>query len=187
MSLIPTCAVQMQLSDQARRRVASQSEPRAAVGSLLEAGLHRDALALALRLLPPPYAVAWLCQCARASALDKSDEAGLRLAQRWVQQADDANWRAAASFAEENDYLTAGAWLAASAAWAHPEPMVENGAPPAEHLTATAGVAALLHLAGRVPDTFDARIAQWARDAASLLDGPGQAAAGARMRGANNG
>lgn len=173
MSDIPRLAAQMQVSDRAGQLLQSQTVPREAVVDLLEADLHRDALALALRLLPRPYAVAWLCQCARASALDPRDEAGLRLAQQWVQQADDASGRAAAAFAEANDYLTAGAWLAASAAWAHPEPVVENGAPPAEELTATAGVAALLHIAGREPATFDARIAQWARDAAVLLGGLG--------------
>lgn len=41
----------------------------------------------------------------------------------------------------------------------------------ADHLTAAAAVAALLHLAGREPATFEAQLVRWSEDAARLLSG----------------
>src|SRR5690606_23705401 len=147
--------------------------PDAAVRLLLARGHAQDALPLALRLMPRPYAVAWLCQCMRVLEITAHDRTGLRLAQAWVQQPDRTRREAALEFAAADDYQSVGAWLAAAAAWSDGSLGGEDGVPVPEHLTASAAVAALLHLAGREPATFVDRIVRWSEDAAQLLSGLG--------------
>lgn len=169
MTQIVQIAEQMQLSEEARALVAVQSAPLESVACLIRARHYRDALPLSLRLLPKPYAVAWVCQCARAQTLDERDTKGLHAAQQWMRDNDEPSRKAAQSFAEDDGYRSAGAWLAAAAAWASDGPSVEGGAPPAEHLSAVAGNAALLHLASREPEQFDERLRQWSEQAYALL------------------
>lgn len=169
MSPIAQIAQQMQLTDEAQALVAVQPAPLQAVASLIRARHYRDALPLSLRLLPKPYAVAWVCQCARAQPLDECDARGLRIAQQWMRDHDEPSRQAAQRFAETDGYRSAGAWLAAAAAWADDGPSVEGGGPPAEHLTATAATSALLHLASREPEQFDERLRHWSEQAYALL------------------
>ena len=146
MSQIIEAARQMQLSSSAQALLAGVQAPSPAVHALLRGQAAGDALAQALRLAPRPYAVvAWLCQCVLWHALQEGDGEGLRLAQSCVQQPDDANRHAALTCAENADYRSVGAWLAAAAGWADGSPVAYDDAPPAaEHLTATAALAALL-------------------------------------------
>ena len=175
MSQIIQAARQMQIALDAQLLLGDIQRPTAAVHALLRGQAARDALALALRLAPRPYVVAWLCQCVRRQPLAADDSDGLRLAQAWVQRPDEANRRAALAFAAGDDYRSVGAWLAAAAGWADGSLGEDDAAPPAaEHLTATAGLAALLHLAARVPDTFEATLAGWAEEIARFLLPQGQ-------------
>lgn len=170
MSQISQIAEQMQLSEEARVLVAAQPGHLESVASLIRARHYRDALPLSLRLLPKPYALAWACQCARAQPLDERDTQGLHIAQKWMQDYDESSRQAAQSFAENDGYRSAGAWLAAAAAWASGGGNdVEGSAPPGEHLTATAATAALLHLASHEPEQFDDRLRQWSEQAYALL------------------
>jgi hypothetical protein len=171
MSQILPAAQQMRLTSAAQALLACGMAPDAAVRRLLAAGRAQDALPLALRLLPRPYAVAWLCQSARARELTAHDSEGLRLAQAWVQRPGQPQREAALAFAAADDYQSVGAWLAAAAAWSDGSLSGDDGPPVAEHLTASAAVAALLHLAGRDPATFAAQIARWSEEAAQLLSG----------------
>lgn len=173
MSQIIEAARQMQLAPASHPLLVDIDVPANAVHALLRGEAARDALALALRLAPKPYAVAWLCQCARRHALESGDAEGLRLAQAWVQQPDEAQRRAALRFAADDDYQTVGGWLAAAAGWSGGSLVEHDDAPQAaEHLTATAAIAALLHLAARVPETFEATLAGWADQVARLLVRP---------------
>ncbi|MCF5992552.1 hypothetical protein L2230_23915, partial [Xanthomonas perforans] len=99
------------------------------------------------------------------------DSEGLRLAQAWVQQPGPSQRESARAFAADDDYQSVGAWLAAAAAWSDGSLSEEDGPPVADHLTAAAAVAALLHLAGREPATFEAQLVRWSEDAARLLSG----------------
>ncbi|KTF40201.1 DUF6931 family protein [Xanthomonas translucens] len=175
MPQIVEAARQMQISPAAQALLAEIQAPAPAVHALLRGQAASDALALALRLAPRPYVVAWLCQCVRRHALQADDSEGLRLAQLWVQQPDDASRRVALAYAENADYRSVGAWLAAAAGWADGSPVAHDDAPAAaEHLTATAALAALLQLAARTPDVFDATLADWAAEVARLLLPHGQ-------------
>ncbi|QQQ03707.1 DUF6931 family protein [Lysobacter enzymogenes] len=162
-------AEQMQLSEPGQALAAAHEAPLAAVSALIGAQRYGDALPLSLRLLPTPYALAWTCQCAGAQPLDERDAHGLRLAQRWMRERDEPSRQAAQAFAENDDYRSPGAWLAAAAAWASGAPAAEGGAPPAAHLTAVAANAALVLLASREPERFDERLQRWAEQAHALL------------------
>ncbi|TQT09735.1 hypothetical protein EIJ11_23585, partial [Xanthomonas perforans] len=101
-------ARQMRLSPCAHAALAPDMAPETAVRELLARGLAQDALPLALRLLPRPYAVAWLCQCMRAQTLSGHDSEGLRLAQAWVQQPGPSQRESARAFAADDDYQSVG-------------------------------------------------------------------------------
>ncbi|MFC0396983.1 DUF6931 family protein [Paraburkholderia rhizosphaerae] len=167
-------ARQMQLSAHAQHQLDAAMAPRAAVQTLLDAGLAADALSLLARLLPRRYAVAWVCQCARREALDEHDVAGLALAQAWVREPSERNRADAAAFAKTHRYKTIGAWSAAAAGWTggNLNPQHEQPTPAPEHLTALAAMAAVTYMAARVADQFAARRAGFVRDALGLLDTP---------------
>jgi hypothetical protein len=176
---IVEAAREMQLSDAAHRvlnALKPERAPRDAVQALLDANLAEDALALLARLLPRRYAVAWLCQCARAEALDETDRAGVALAEQWVREPDDARRRDALAFARAQRFGNAGAWAAAAAGWSGGDlapPGSDTPAPPAGFMTARAAALAITYLAARVTTQFAERRAGFVRGALGLLGTPG--------------
>jgi hypothetical protein len=177
MDTIIEAAREMQLSRAARHVLKPGLRPRAAVEALLGAGLAEDALALLARLLPRRYAVAWLCQCARAEDLDETDRSGVALAEQWVREPDDARRRDALAFAKTQRFKSAGAWAAAAAGWSGGDlapPGSATPAPPAEYMTARAAALAVTLLAARVPAQFARRRAGFVASALGLLGTPNE-------------
>lgn len=181
MSTVLQAAGEMELSEEANASLREDLPAQAAVQALLAVDAVQDALKLAARLLPKRYAVAWVCQCARDQALSLEDKAGLSLAEAWVRDPNEGNRRAAFEFANAGEYQSIGAWIAASAGWSGGSlapAEQEAPAPPAEHLTARAVVAALNLLAGLVAAEFDERRRAFIDRAMRLLGSgqtPGQA------------
>ncbi|GAB3792480.1 DUF6931 family protein [Dyella agri] len=183
MSAILQASMQMGLSPAASARLRPEMTPQAAVQSLLDAGEAQDALKLLARLLPKRYAVAWLCQCARDQPLELEDKAGASLAEKWVREPTESNRRAAYEFANSGGYKSLGAWMAAAAGWSGGSlapAAQETPAPPPEHLTACATVAAANLMAALVAEQFAARRAEFVARALTLLGTGDAAAAGTR-------
>ena len=174
MSTILDAAREMRLSAPAIGRLRPELDARAAVRSLLDAGLTADALSLLARLLPRRYAVAWIRQCGSRQTLDAHDRAGLALAQAWVREPGETHRESAASFASEHRYRTLGAWAAAAAGWTggNLNPRFERPTPPPAHLSAIAAMAALSYMAALVPAQMDERRSAFVHDALSLLGTP---------------
>lgn len=166
----------MELSAPASQLLQPDMTAQAAVQALVGAGQVQDALKLLARLLPKRYAVAWVCQCARDQPLDPEDKAGASLAERWVREPNESNRRAAFEFANAGGYRSAGAWLAAAAGWSGGSlapATQETPAPPADHLTACAAVAAVNLLAALIADQFEARRTGFIQSALGLLNAGG--------------
>lgn len=160
MSGILEAALQMELSAAALARLHDSMSARTAVQTLLAAGETQDGLKLLARLLPKPYVVAWLCQCARDEPLQIEDKAGAALAEAWLRDPSEANRRAAFEFANAGGYKSVGTWLAATAGWSGGSlapATQETPVPPPDHLTARAAVAAVNMMAALVVDQFAVR------------------------------
>lgn len=182
MSTILDAARQMKLSAPANHRLRPAMAPHTAVRTLLDYGLTADALSLLARLLPRPYAVAWVCQCGSRQTLGEHDRAGLALAETWVRDPGEAHREAAATFANVHRYRTIGAWAAAAAGWTggNLNPRHEQPTPPPQHLTAIAAMAAVNYMAALIPAQLDARRADFVQDALGLLGVPNRMDGGAK-------
>jgi hypothetical protein len=144
---------------------------RAAIRALVEHDDAGAALRLALRLMPRGYVVPWLCQCARAEALDDDALDGLLLAEAWLRERGEPRRRHALAFAAERHYVGVGALVAASAAWSEGFLLDGEGrevAPVAPQMMAVVAAAALLILASTRAD-FDAQCRAFAASAMGLL------------------
>ena len=147
------------LSGDALSVVAGGANVRRCLDELLDRGLPADALMLVARVLPKRYVVAWACECFRSVLIgmpgaNPADRAGLALAQQWLADPAEENRRAALDFAEQGEFGTPGAWLAASAGWngGSLAPRGYDPIPPPDHLPAEAAVAALRLAASQGPD-----------------------------------
>ena len=147
------------LSGDALSVVAGGANVRRCLDELLDRGLPADALVLVARVLPKRYVVAWACECFRSALIGMpgatpADRAGLALAQQWLADPAEENRRAALDFAEQGEFGTPGAWLAASAGWngGSLAPRGYDPIPPPDHLPAEAAVAALRLAASQGPD-----------------------------------
>ena len=147
------------LSGDALSVVAGGANVRRCLDELLDRGLPADALMLVARVLPKRYVVAWACECFRSVLIGMpgatpADRAGLALAQQWLADPAEENRRAALDFAEQGEFGTPGAWLAASAGWngGSLAPRGYDPIPPPDHLPAEAAVAALRLAASQGPD-----------------------------------
>jgi hypothetical protein len=178
MSMILQAARQMELSPVSYAHLQPDMQEKTAVQTLLDAGETQDGLKLLARLLPKPYAVAWLCQCARDEPLDVEDKAGASLAEAWLRDPSEDRRRAAFEFSNAGGYKTLGTWLAAAAGWSGGSlapASQETPVPPAEHLTACAVVAAVNMMASLVPDQFSVRRKAYISRAMALLNTQGSA------------
>lgn len=172
MSAVIQASKEMELSAPASARLHAQMTPQAAVQDLLDAGHAQDALKLIARLLPKRYAVAWLCQCAKDQPLTPEDRMGASLAELWVREPKESNRRAAFEFAHAGGYESLGTWIAATAGWSGGSlapAAQETPVPPAEHLTASATVAAINLVAALDEANFKARRAAFITRAMTLL------------------
>lgn len=169
---ISRACIDMDLDAEITEQVRSAPAPRAAVRTLVDAGELGAALALAARLLPRRYLVAWACQCARFDQLDEEDRVGAALAEGWVRATDEPTRSAAAAFADAGGYRSIGTWLAASAGWSGGSlaPAELDCVPPPDHLSAVAALAALNMAAAKVPVELEQRRQRYLDQALTLLD-----------------
>jgi hypothetical protein len=147
------------LSGAALAVLARGANVRRCVDELLDRGLPTDALTVVARVLPKRYVTAWACECFKSVLANQpvataADRAGLALAQQWLADPAEENRRAALDFAEQGEFGTPGAWLAASAGWngGSLAPRGYDPIPPPDHLPAEAAVAALRLAASQGPD-----------------------------------
>ncbi len=132
-----------------------------------EKRLHVDAARILLRALPKRYAVAWCCECFKGDGerepLPAADQRCLQSAEAWVSEGDERTRQAAFALAEAGNFDTAGAWLAAAAAFSSGSltPPGYAAVAPADHLTADACFAAICLLAARDPGAFGTRLGVW--------------------------
>lgn len=147
------------LSDDALALLEQGGNVRRFIDELLGRGLAADALAVVARTLPKRYVVAWGCDCLKSAlladpAVADVDRAGLALAQQWLADPTEENRRAALEFAEQGEFGSPGAWIAASAGWNGGSLLPRGYDPiaPPDHLPAEAAVAALRFVAARNTD-----------------------------------
>lgn len=164
------------LSPEAWQLVTQASGPRAALEALMANELHGDALILLAGSLPMSFLLGWLRHCIRYEAsegMSFSDEEqqANALVDRWFAEPDDTKRRAAQALAEELDYSSPSAWLAAAVGWSGGSiaPPDQPEVQPAPHLAGTAVVAGLALLAGRQPEEFLARQKLYAERAIAML------------------
>jgi hypothetical protein len=140
------------LEDPAFAAFGGVGNTRQWIDALVARGEPDEALRLMARLLPKPYALAWACECLRASLKKRpaddavADRIGLGLAETCLKSPTDERRRHAIDFAERDEFKSAGAWLAAAAAWTNGNLAPEGASPvaPPEGLTGELVTAALL-------------------------------------------
>ena len=154
-----TLTQQLALSSAALSVLAGGGNVRRCLDEMIERGLPADALAVVARTLPKRYVVAWACDCFRGvlagiPVVNDVDRAGLALTQQWLADPTEEHRRAALDFAEQGEFSSPGAWLAASAGWNGGSllPRGYDPIPPPDHLPAEAAVAALRLAASKGPD-----------------------------------
>jgi hypothetical protein len=175
------------VSDAAREHAGAARNLHDLLRLLAEKRLQVDAVRILLRALPKRYAVAWACECFKADSerepLPPAEQQCLQSAEAWVAEGDERARQAAFALAEAGNFDTAGAWLAAAAAFSSGSltPPGYAAVEPADHLTADACFAALCLLAARDPGAFGRRLSVWidralavfARSEAAPSDGQG--------------
>jgi hypothetical protein len=167
------------LDEDALSVVDADGNCRRWIDQLLEQGYPDEALRLLTRALPRKYALAWGCEALRrwlASAQTRTreiDRAGVVLAERWLSQPTEDHRRAALEFAERGDFSTAGAWIAAAAAWAEGSlaPRDCDVVAPPETLTGEAVYAALMTAAFADKGAPAERIGEFVRNALQTFGG----------------
>ncbi len=157
----------LEVSEDALRLAATARNLNELLRVLMRERLQVDAVRILLRVLPKRYALAWTCECFKRDAerapLPPADAACLGAAEHWVADGGDAARQAAMEHAEAGKFDTAGAWLAAAAAFSGGSlaPPGYAVVPPKEFLTADACFAALCLLATREPRQFGPRLSNW--------------------------
>ena len=156
-----------QLGDEAKRRIDPLVSVRAYLDSLRQDGLLNDAVDVVSYVLPKQYAIAWGCDCWRAAheggEADPGEKSAAAAAQRWLQDPNVENRRAALMLADRLGYQTAGAWLAAAAGWTGGSmmPSGEYEVPPPPGLSGNAVAAAIKMLAAAEPEAFEQRLSRF--------------------------
>lgn len=167
---------EMRFSVEARAVVAEVRSSSQAYQLLQQHSFGPELLGLVARCLPKRFVVVWLCQCVRnhprADGEDQmADMAAVSLAERWLRQATEENRRSAADYATKGDFQSLGDWVAAAVGWTEGSlaPPSASPVPPADHLCATAAVAALLILSARDPERMLERQLAFARLASEMF------------------
>ncbi len=183
LTMFPTTALplqqiaeEMSFSDEAVAASTRAGNAAEVLQIFTEQGYGRDALALIARALPKRFVVVWVCQCVRNNPMpdieaQMADMAAVALAERWLRQATDEHRRAAADFATNGGYQTLGDWVAATVGWVDGSLAPPDSPPvlPADHLSARAGLAALLILAAREPAKMAERQLAYVRTAQEMF------------------
>jgi hypothetical protein len=163
------------VSDAAREHADKARNLHDLLRLLGEKRLQVDAARVLLRALPKRYAVAWCCECFKADGerepLPSAEQLCLQSAEAWVAEGDERTRQAAFAQAEAGSFDTAGAWLAAAAAFSSGSltPPGYTAVAPADHLTADACFAAICLLAARDPGAFGTRLGAWIERALAVF------------------
>lgn len=163
------------VSDAAREHADKARNLHDLLRLLGEKRLHIDAARILLRALPKRYAVAWCCECFKGDGerepLPPAELLCLQSAEAWLTEGDERTRQAAYAQAEAGNFDTAGAWLAAAAAFSSGSltPPGYAAVAPADHLTADACFAAMCLLAARDPAAFGTRLGVWIERALTVF------------------
>lgn len=171
-------AAEMEIDGEAIKLIDACREIEPALKAMVAGGRPADAIAIAARLLPKPYAVAWICRCVRTQNMEDEDRAAIAVSERWLRQPSEESRSRAADFAAAAQHRTVGAWIAAAAGWSGGS-MAPAGQPavaPPDHLTARAASTALVLLASRTPILLEAKLSGFVDEALAFFAGSGAAA-----------
>jgi hypothetical protein len=183
-----TYIVRAGLDDELQPLLTDEINVRAFFDILLQKGRSAEALELMARVLPAKYSIAWASECLESDLAlqrepNQADRVCLAAVKRWLGEPSEEHRRNAMEMAESLDYSTAGAWLAAAAAWSSGSvaPAELDPVPVPEGVAANAAAAALKLLAGRDKHAFEERlrsyldlaVARFGTDNSSIGGGPG--------------
>lgn len=146
----------LELNEEAQKLADQAQSPQQWLAALAAADQLYSALRVQSHLLPPHEAVRWACGCLRDVYGDEIAGASgesLQVAERWVDEPNEDNRRAAETAAEAANYEGAAAWVAAAAFWsgASIAPPGMDEVPPDDRLTGQ-GVTSALLIASADPD-----------------------------------
>ena len=141
-------------SDDALAIMADSSNTLTFINNLCEAELFNDAFLTLGRTLPKQYAIIWALKCVEESLggdLEEKDQRCLDIVKQWVSDPNDKLRRDALEAADDCDYGSSCAWLAAAVGFSGGSLAPENLAEvaPAPHLTSLAVAACLVYVAVR--------------------------------------
>jgi hypothetical protein len=167
----------VELDDPAKALLDDKKSTRQFFEQLTKEKIYQDAVRFLAHALPKREAVWWAVQCVRAGFGEqepkRTDRAALETAERWVNEPDEKNRRAAEVAADATGHQTAAGWAAAGAFWSGgsmaPEGMPE--VPPKETLTPQAAVVAVNLTATVDPEKMNQRYAEYLSLGSAIADG----------------
>lgn len=153
------------LDDELQALLNDEINVRGFFDALMASGRPAEALDLMTRVLPVKYSIAWASEClesdiAQQEEPDQADRVCLAAVKRWLGEPTEEHRRSAMEMADRLEYGTAGACLAAAAAWSSGSMAPASFDPvlAPEGTSAAAIAAALKFLAGRDKNAFDDRL-----------------------------
>ena len=169
-SISPLLAAdQMRISPDAYPLFDAHTHPADIVRLLVAGQFPQDGLSMGLRLLPAPYAIAWVSQIAALCKVDAKDVEGLQIVRLWMQSPSEHHRQNAYLYYRHATHDGIGFYLCAAVAYACDAITASVLVPISPCTCPILLVAGLTTLAMQIPEQCDAQLSAWATELADVM------------------